>query len=490
MTDGFGNENADRFEVCSSLSSTRMRSLRHRLVRHAAISFIPAVCAVSPAAHAHGGIPRAFEIQFGPDNPKNVLIRSDIWGLMRSTDGGQSWQWSCAEVYGGNSLSADNRPMLLGQNGRILVAGESSGLQITDDFCSWTGVPMTSDAGKPELVADVNGTGADAYLLTSTNFDGNILGRVRHSADNGQSWSVVGTPLPSDFGAATVAVAPSNRTRFYVSGRKLDVPDGTVETSADGGNTWTRSTFPITLDVQRVAAVRIVLVHPTRPDVLLVWVDSPEVLGVNSPDDLWASGDGGKTWKDIYSSKGDLPGHALSPDGTELLISGPLEGVQSANLDDALAKGRAAFTQVFTGGVWGLDWVADGSANGKLYAGNDNFTAAGIPAYTLGVSTDRGHTFAPLMTVCDITYATCAPTSLMNQACNELWNEAYPTGFKADFAENVRCVSPDAGATSAHRTSTTSSCSIATLGTSTSPATFEGLLVALWLIARRRVSRA
>jgi len=55
-----------------------------RLARGSCCHFFP-----RPFSHSHGGIPRAFGIVFEPNKPDNVLLRSDVWGVFRSTDGGR-----------------------------------------------------------------------------------------------------------------------------------------------------------------------------------------------------------------------------------------------------------------------------------------------------------------------------------------------------------------------------------------------------------------
>src|SRR5438105_4808928 len=117
--------------------------MTHRIIRrsHAAAALLPALAlAVSAApAHAHGGIPRAFGIMFEPNKPSDILLRSDVWGVFRSMDGGKSWLYGCAELYQSNSLNADHRNMAIAPGGRILVAASFSGLVMSDDLCTWHG---------------------------------------------------------------------------------------------------------------------------------------------------------------------------------------------------------------------------------------------------------------------------------------------------------------------------------------------------------------
>src|SRR5260221_874313 len=111
--------------------------MTHRMMRRsasAAVALLPALAITftAPAARSHGGFPRAFGILFEPGNPQSILLRSDVWGLFRSQDGGKTWLWGCAELYKGNSLNADHRNIALAAGGRILVASAFNGLRITD----------------------------------------------------------------------------------------------------------------------------------------------------------------------------------------------------------------------------------------------------------------------------------------------------------------------------------------------------------------------
>jgi hypothetical protein len=232
-----------------------------------------------------------------------------------------------------------------------------------------------------------------------------------------------------------------------------------LETSSDGGATWTRTGGRIEED-NADWYPRLYGVHPTRPDVVFAHADAVEGRNQNSPDDVWATGDGGTTWNKVFAGTGDLPGFAFSPDGTKVLVSGPLDGIQEATVDDALANGPAAFKKIFDGQVWGLNWTADG-----LYAGNNDFTLDKKPTpFTLGVSHDEGLSFSPLMTVCDVTFATCDPSATMS-VCMASWTIADSTpgngGYKEDYLEGNRCVGSvptgDAGVTPAQPGSDNSS---------------------------------
>jgi hypothetical protein len=395
-----------------------------------------AVTISASRAGAHGGFPRAFEIITEPGNPKDVVLRSDLWGFFRTLDGGKTWQWTCAEVYGSDSLGVSHVNMLLLPGGRLLVANPSKGLYITDDFCNWK---QAAELGG-ELVYDVALSSGSVFVLTSTYKMTGVVGGLWQSTNNGDTLARVGGLLPSTFGASSLEFSTSNPERVYVLGQIIEATTGTIQRSDDGGATWTAFAVPIVNPVpDDLMHLRIAAVHPTRPDVVFVWADLEEGFGVDQPDQLWATQDGGKSWSEVYGARGDLPGLAFSPDGTELLVAGPKEGVQRANLDEALAKGQSAFTQQFDRQVWGLRWTDTG-----LTAGTDNFTAAGIPAFTYGASSDEGKSFEKLMSVCEVKYDACSEPSSLRSACDNVYSSPLG-GFVQDYTDGPRCLTKGGG---------------------------------------------
>jgi len=229
-------------------------------------------------------------------------------------------------------------------------------------------------------------------------------------------------------------VAPSDPTRVYILGQIINSGGAALlETSSDGATTWVKGIGQITKNSDDWTP-RLYGIHPTRPDVVFAWADGYEGYGVNTPDEVWVTADAGKTWNLVYSGKGDLPGFALSPDASKVLVAGPLDGIVEATVDDVLTKGQGAFMQIFTDQVWGLNWTAAG-----LYAGNNDFTLNGVPPpFTLGISQDGGHSFQKVMTLCDVTLASCAPNSTMAQLCPASWDNPQG-GYVQDFTQGSRC---------------------------------------------------
>jgi hypothetical protein len=389
---------------------------------------------------AHGGFFRAFEIIRSETNADRIVLRSDVWGFSHSSDGGRSWQWSCAEVYGSSSTSADHAAMTLLPDGRLIVANDFRGARYTDDYCNWATPTGLGD----EVLADVKYAGdSNVVALTASGREGKIDNALWKSEDRGTSFTRFGGPIPTDIVTQSLALSPSDGARVYAVGQVIETspPVGVLLRSDDGGGTFRRFATPTKSDAT-VFTLRLAAVHPTNPDVVFLWVDLPEEYGKNAPDELWLTADGGASWKQLFSGAGDLPGLAISPDGERVAISGSVDGVWTGAMADVARDGRAALEQTRTLPIWGLLWQTEG-----LYGGNDNFPPRGTPeAFTFGVSRDEGRTFEQITNICQFEFTLCSAASGAGQACAELWDDPSQSGgFIQDFLERSGRCSTDAG---------------------------------------------
>ena len=411
---------------------------RNRVGTMLAAAAAAAIAASSPDATAHGGIPRAYEILSEPGNAERMLLRSYLWGFFDSRDGGETWQYTCAEVYGGRSTSAQTRSIAIAPGGRILVANYFEGLHLTDDGCNW----RKHSAFPEEMITDVR---LDPHVegrlyLASTIGDGTGFdSKIFRSDDRGDTWQQLGAALARDFSPSQIGFAPSSPNTLYVSGKGYDNAGSFFLRSRDGGTTFERFELPV--DRKRWLP-RIKAVHPSRPELIFIWVDGEEELGENNPDEYLVTADEGATWKKLFQGTGDLPGFVISPDGTKIHIGGALDGIQEADLERALAEGPAAFEKVYAYPVWSLSWSAEG-----LLAGGNNYGATGEPEFTLGLSTDNGRTFTPLMTICDLQFSMCPAESTVGEFCKDVWETTEESqGFAEEYV-SVRCSGSPTGGT-------------------------------------------
>jgi photosystem II stability/assembly factor-like uncharacterized protein len=385
--------------------------------------------AISGPALAHGpppGPPRAAAIAIEPANGGHLVVKPDAWGLFHKRDAGAHWEYVCAEAYGSRSDTRQHNPVQVLAGGRIVIAASFAGVQLSDDGCTFRAAGLPAGVSAQDVEP---GPAGEIFAVTATGSTSGISSLLWKSTDDAETWAVTGAALPDDFVADTVAVAPSDPTRVYVAGRVIGGDTGFLERSSDTGASWER--FP--LPAGSVGAVpRLTGVHPTRADVLFLRIDGPDDGITEEPDELFVSVDGGRTWSLLLGSTRDLPGFALSPDATTILVAGPADGLWRAQLDDALTKGTAAFHQIVGQSVWGLAWTAE-----LLYAGGDDFLARGVTGYTLGRSTGVDAAVVPVMRLCDVRLAECAATSSVATLCTADWES--PTGFGATFVRRPGC---------------------------------------------------
>jgi hypothetical protein len=393
------------------------------------VALASAIATAVPDAVAHGGIPRAYEILLEPGNEAHMLLRSYLWGFFDTRDGGGTWQYTCAEAYRGRSTTAQTRSIAMVPGGRVLVANYFEGLQLSDDGCNWRKHADFPEAMITDVRLDPHAQGR-LYLASTlgdgTGFDSKLF----RSDDRGDTWQVAAT-LPRDFSPSHVGFGSADPNTLYVAGKGYNNSSSFFLRSRDRGATFERFELPIQRDrwLPRIQAI-----HPRRPEVIFIWVDGEEELNENNADEYLVTVDEGATWKRLFQGTADLPGFAISPDGTKVLIGGALDGIQEADLDRALVDGPAAFAQIYPHPVWSLSFVSEG-----LLAGGNNYGATGDPEFTLGLSTDGGRTFTPLMTICDVKFSQCPTESTVGRMCTDVWETTdEQPGFDEEYVK-VRC---------------------------------------------------
>jgi photosystem II stability/assembly factor-like uncharacterized protein len=278
-----------------------------------------------------------------------------------------------------------------------LLGGVFEGLAVSHDRgCTWafakgpTAMQYTIDTAIEPAAP------SHAVAVTSTGVANGFNVVLAETLDDGKTWTQAGTAAPSDFIAETVEVAPSNPLRVYLSGLAGAGLTGALERTDDRGKTWTR--FPI--DLMGGGGAFIGAVDPADPDRVYLRVDG-------SPSDLLlTSADGGATWKLLYTTKGDMLGFALSPDGKSLAVGGPDDGILVASSSDYVFKQASAVRAKC------LKWAAAG-----LYACGDEFK----DGFSLGLSKDQAKTFAGIYHLSKLHVLSCPSSSPFASTCVAQW---------------------------------------------------------------------
>jgi photosystem II stability/assembly factor-like uncharacterized protein len=334
----------------------------------------------------------AGQLVISPGDSSYIVARS-TFGMLGSNDGGKSWTWICEGAIG--YFGSEDPPIAVTGNGTTLVAA-TTGISVSHDGgCSWTKNPgLTSGRFAVDVtVQPVHPR--QAFALVSGRIDGSYLVWLAKSDDDGATFTETGPPLPGDFVATTVEVAPTNPLRIYVSGKIVSKQQGAIQRSDDGGVSWT----PFLLDIHGSASIYIGAVDPLDPDVVYI-----RTLG-DTTSRVIATRDGGATWKDVWSAAGDVPGLALSADGSTLALGGPMAGINIASTADW------AFRQTSTMGPYCLTWMG----NDLLACGKE-----AVDQFSIGISHDEGSHFVPLLHLSDIVPRPCAAGSA-GEGCAAEW---------------------------------------------------------------------
>ncbi len=321
--------------------------------------------ALTPTAQANGRFPQAQQLVVHPTDPQRIVLRA-TFGIVLSDDGGQTWRVACERAvgYGGTEDPAIG----ITSSGRLL-AGIFAGLATTPDFgCSWSFAHGDRDSGLSErFVVDVSVRKDDpsvAVAMVSMGMGGGaFLNQNYESNDAGETWVQLGTDIDPTFLGLTIDYAPSDATRMYMSGL-VDVKDGVLLRSRDGGKAWETLPIPGTgvKNTPFIAAV-----HPTNPDILYVRTSANDAGdgGNFANDALLYSDDAGDTWTETLRAPAKLLGFALSPDGGEVLVGfgDPRDGTKVDASVLGLRKSATdsfSFETIFPGAISCITWTADG----------------------------------------------------------------------------------------------------------------------------------
>ena len=296
------------------------------------------------SARGNSRYPLAGQVVISPGNASTIVARS-TFGMLSSSDAGKSWTWVCESAIG--YFGVEDPPIAVTGDGTTLVAS-TIGISVSHDGgCSWRTNPGLTEARFGVDVTVQPAHPEQAFALISGRVDGSYLVWLARSDDNGATFTEIEPPLPRDFVATTVEVAPTNPLRVYVSGKITSTQQGAIQRSDDGGLTWTASL----LDVHGSPSIYIGAVDPLDADVIYIRTLSDVASRVI------ASRDAGATWKDVWSAPGDVPGMALSADGSTMALGGPMAGINIASTADW------AFRQTSKVGTYCLSWLGNDSSS-------------------------------------------------------------------------------------------------------------------------------
>ena len=220
---------------------------------------------------------RMYAVAVDPTNPAKLYVGTDYSSVLRSSDGGETWQSATFGPPGANSYVQALAIDRLAPN--TIYAGLSDYSNVlrlyksTDGGVTWTGLAIGSDVFVIALDPTTSGT---VYAGTSHG--------VYKSTNGGATWSNLGVALAYVFGLAIDPTAPS----IVYAGSNLG-----VFKSTDGGSTWNQI---------RSTPTYAVAVDPNNHTFILAATNGSGVIRTGTSGLFWGAVNNGLT---------NLTAHAL-----------------------------------------------------------------------------------------------------------------------------------------------------------------------------------
>jgi photosystem II stability/assembly factor-like uncharacterized protein len=344
-----------------------------------------------------------------PRNPQTILAGSRFSEIFKSVDGGQTWQF---KTLGGYLAGLETSAFQFdpSSSSRVLAASTLGLLRSTDGGESWGSYGNVSDSFFT-LVADPSSA--------TTFYAGNINGSgIFKSTDGGAHWSTINRGLPSNQGATGAlplvlgfAVDPAHPTTLYAGTygnglyRSTDgganwssagagmrtsyvtafafgpsstlvaaTLGGGVYRSADGGGAWTPSSEGLDLGLANA---------------LLADPAAPVAVFAAFSDGVYKSSDGGGTWQAVNNGLPVAPVSALAarPGSPRTLLAATLGGgvFKSTDGGETWSASAQGLTDSFISSI-----VVDPTNPLALYAGTNH---SGSSSQRVFKSADGGGTW-------------------------------------------------------------------------------------------------
>jgi MYXO-CTERM domain-containing protein len=256
------------------------------------------VLGLAATANANGRDPYTSTINFQRGNEQHI-VAGMTFGVVVSKDGGATWQWMCERAVG---YGGQYDPDYVYTSTGAVFATTFDGLKVMRDNCTFASTPpgMTF-ASKVEGGPD----GALYYAAADT-----ADAKIYKSTDDGMTFPLSANPgVPGDWWSS-LAVAPSNASRVYVTGYRLVGQDPKIHllfTSTNGGTSYMPMTMNLvgggTMTVSANSTIEIVGVSPTVDTTVYAKVTFENgTMG----DSIYKSTNAGTTWTKILSKNSNF----------------------------------------------------------------------------------------------------------------------------------------------------------------------------------------
>jgi photosystem II stability/assembly factor-like uncharacterized protein len=181
--------------------------------------------------------PDIMYIATGDRDAANFISNPYSYGILKSTDGGLTWDTTGIQYMLTNQMSVA-RIIMHPKNPNILMAALKS------DLPNYKGIWRTEDAG----TTWTNVSGGAKYDVEFHPLNPDIVytsgyKNIQKSVDGGKTWSIINSPdLPpvADITSSKIAVTPAAPDIVYVEYLALDGYTYGLYKSSDAGKSWTR----------------------------------------------------------------------------------------------------------------------------------------------------------------------------------------------------------------------------------------------------------
>jgi hypothetical protein len=422
------------------------------------------------AALANGAFPDSEGILLPADHPNQLLLATNF-GLFTSDDAGKTWAWSCEQ----NGVSDLASLYQLGPAplNRVFAVSAQGLIHSDDSSCTWNRATGVVDQ---VLVTDYFPDPTDPMRILAVGLPDTAQldpPGIYRSLDGGATFTGPQYVGPIQGSIVSVESARSDPRIVYVAMYQTPGPHPRLVKSSDGGDTWADP-----LDVEPSIGpnlYRIIAIDPLDPRKIFLRVTEPTL------ESLAISEDGGVTFRKALTFDVKISAFARLPGGVILVA-----GVNKAGGGDMLSAGYRSTDGGQTFAPWrtGLGIRALAVRDGLLYAAADNFK----DGFALGVSTDQGATFKPMMTYDQASSVKACVDQICGESCQLLaTGKLFPAAVCAS-ADAGGEAGPDAGPAPVPASS---GCGCA-MGSAAGRRTAAGALLpgALFLCRRRRRNAA
>ena len=367
-----GGTVAESFEV---MTGSTAPCVIPALVGRSGVMLAAWLCLSASVVHADGAFADSKVILLPRDQPRRIVLSSDVQGLLVSDDAGASFSWICENAIGRFAALFQLGPA---PTQRMFAITQSGLSMSTDAGCSWQrpeGITRRAGDAFPDPTDPAH---VVSIVQTTIAPDSPQYGdAIVESHDGGASF---GEPLykTADASISGVEQAQSDPARLYFVMSSLELQHPYIGRSEDGGASWRLIDVTAQLP-RRPLVLRIVAVDPENAQTLYLRMSDGQ------RDALVISRDGGETVRVVHQLDGDMSAFLRRTDGTLLLAGSAGQAFRS---DD----GATSFVP-WIGATGALHIQALGERDGSLYA----VTSSQLDGFAAAVSQDDGAHWRPLL---------------------------------------------------------------------------------------------